>query len=362
MKILLSTPIYPPEIGGPAQYVQRLKRGLNEERISADVFSYNDLKGLPQPIRFLFYFLKIALRAGSYDIIYAFNIISCGIPCYFASKVLNKKLVMRIGGDFLWERAVESGKTNNGITSYYDQNKNFKEKIWINIIKVVLRSVDLLIFTTDFQRKIYIFNYKLDNSKTTVVANPFPEVSASESKTLSIKKQFLYAGRFIKLKNLANLIDVFSEFIKQNGKEFTLKLVGEGPEKNNLEAKINALGMENRIFIEKSLSHEKLMREIKESYLCVLPSLSEISPNFALECIKLKKPLVITRETGIYELFGGNVLFFDPGSKQELKEGFIYLSDAKNYSNYLERMGKIDTSYSWPEVLQRHISLLKNLL
>ena len=42
MKILLATPIYPPDIGGPAIYVQRLARELSQRNIEVTVITFSD--------------------------------------------------------------------------------------------------------------------------------------------------------------------------------------------------------------------------------------------------------------------------------------------------------------------------------
>ncbi len=50
MRILLATPIYPPEIGGPAQYVKNLAERLKKEGIETQIVSYNNLRKIPQTI------------------------------------------------------------------------------------------------------------------------------------------------------------------------------------------------------------------------------------------------------------------------------------------------------------------------
>ena len=361
MKILLATPIYPPQIGGPAQYVKNLEKGLKEKGIKTEVISYNNLKKYSQPLRFFLYSLNLFKKAQNVDIIYTFNLISCGLPTYLISRILRKKFTIRLGGDFLWERAIEEGRTKKGLREYYNERKSLKEKFFIFLFKKILKGANKIIFTTNFQKKLYKKYFDIVEEKTAIVSNPFPQVNSANSQLSIAKYQFLYAGRLIKLKNLDNLIEVFVRIIKKINTSVTLKIIGEGPEKNNLKIKIKNLGLEDKIIIKDSLPHPELLKEIQKSYLCVLLSLTEISPNFALECIKLRKPLLLTKETGIYDRFKNHLIFIDPKRPEDIEEKMLYLLDKENYRNYVSVIESIDVSWSWQDIIKEHLAIFKNL-
>jgi len=153
----------------------------------------------------------------------------------------------------LWERAVEEGRTKKGLREYYEERKSLKEKFFIFLLKKVLKGADKIVFTTNFQKKLYEKYFDITKEKTTVISNPFPKVKPADFQLLIIKYQFLYAGRIIKLKNLDNLIEIFVRIIKGTNKPVTLKIIGEGPERNNLEVKIKKSGLEDKIIIKNSL-------------------------------------------------------------------------------------------------------------
>ncbi|MFQ6049619.1 MAG: glycosyltransferase family 4 protein [Candidatus Paceibacterales bacterium] len=362
MRLLLATPIYPPEIGGPAQYVKNLGERLKEKGIETKVVSYNNLKKYPQPFRFFFYFLNLFKKTKNSQIIYAFNLIGCGLPTFICSKLFRKKFIIRLGGDFLWERAVESGHSKKPLREYYEQPKNIKEKFWLYIMKTIINSTDKIVFTSVFQKEIYQKYFGIREEKTVIIPNPFPEVTLASYQPPTANYQILYAGRLIKLKNLDILIEVFSKIIKKTNLPLTLKIIGEGPERENLELSIKNLGLEDKVIIEKPLSHSELLKEIQKSCLGILLSLTEISPNFALECIKLAKPILLTKETGIFEDFKDYLIFINPQDKKNIKEKIIYLLDEKNYQDYIERIKKISTNYSWNNVIKKHLSLFKEFV
>ena len=362
MKLILATPIYPPKIGGPAQYVKNLAERFKEREIETQAISYNNLIKYPRPLRFFLYFSQLFKATKHYDLIYAFNLISCGFPAFLISKILRKKFIIRLGGDFLWERAIEEGRTKKPLREYYREPKILKEKFWICLIKKILNGADKLIFSSNFQKKIYLESFYIKEEKTIVIPNPFPEISTTNYQSPITNYQLLYAGRFIKLKNLYVLVEVFKGVINKTKKPLILKLIGEGPEEENTRLKIKNLQLEDKVIFQKPISHQELLKEIQNSYLSILPSLTEISPNFALECIKLQKPILLTKETGIYENFKDYLIFIDPRNKEDIGEKIFHLLDKKNYQNYIEKIKNIPTHYSWQDVVKQHISLLKELI
>ena len=107
IKLLIATPLYPPEIGGPATYVKFLEENLPKERFELTVVPFGQVKHLPYIIRHVVFFAKVFARAKNADIVYALDPLGSGIPAWFAAKLLGKKLMLRIAGDRAWETALQ---------------------------------------------------------------------------------------------------------------------------------------------------------------------------------------------------------------------------------------------------------------
>ena len=365
MKIILATPIYPPRIGGPSQYVKNLEKGFEIEGIETQVFSYNNIRKYPQPLKTFVYFFDLFRKSKDCDLVYAFNLISCGFPAFLTSKLRSKKFLIRLGGDFLWERASESGRTDKILEEYYKEPKTLKEKFWILIIKKILNSADKIIFTSNLQKRIYKTFYGVKDENAVVIPNPFPEFNNQANNQIDNKSlnnyELLFAGRLLKLKNLSLLIDIFAEVLEQTQKELRLRIIGEGPEAHRLKLKVREMKLENNVFIEKSISHQKLLKEIQKSYLCILPSLTDITPNFALDCVKMKKPILLTKETEYFETFKNNFIFINPCDKNDIKNKILYLLNEKNYNNYIQKIREIKFVWTWRDIVQENIAIFKNL-
>lgn len=141
--------------------------------------------------------------------------------------------------------------------------------------RVFYRFADEMIVQTERAKKILGNKYKI--RKITVIPNPI-EVRSIE-KIIS-KKQIITIGRLSKEKGQAVLIKAFS---KIKDKEWTLHLVGDGPEKSTLESLTKELQIQDRvIFHGKMYNFEHLLMG---SQIFVLPSYYEGFPNALLEAM-----------------------------------------------------------------------------
>lgn len=371
LKILIATGVYPPEIGGPATYVFNLARELVKDGQEVKILSYGHKTSEPEAglsvqkvgrnggalARYLAYFIALRKLAPWSNLIYAHDLISVGLPAALV-KILNPrlKLVVRLGGDFLWEKAYNNRWTERPLTSYYEIPKNFKEKVYLAIYRFVLKRVDLLIFSTTWQKSIYEKYFPQTKFKSVIIKNTFPDVLGVASQPAVANKNMLFAGRLIRLKNLERLIAAMQEI---NG--LNLQIIGEGPAKSKLEAKVQELGLSSKVFFKETISAQELKNEILKSYLVICPSISDVAPNIALEAIKLGRPLLLTKETGLYEDFKEQLIFLDPFSQEDITNKIKNLLLPNNYQSYLQKIRNIKTDRSWRELTREHLALFKKL-
>ena len=107
------------------------------------------------------------------------------------------------------------------------------------------------------------------------------------------------------------------------------------------------------------LSYEKLQDKIKNSYAVVLPSFSEVCPNFVLEAISYNKPFIMTKETGLNELYNKGGIFIDPFDKKALKQAILSMSDPEQYSQHKKDLESLDVKHSWEDVANEFLSLYR---
>ena len=110
MKITLAASIYPPEIGGPAQYAKNLKEALERAGHSVVLVRYGGLKRFPSGIRHALYAIKLLVQSRGTDAMIAFDTYSGGLPAAISSgnSTLNARKT-----SFLSPRCI--GTRRNGI-------------------------------------------------------------------------------------------------------------------------------------------------------------------------------------------------------------------------------------------------------
>lgn len=96
----------------------------------------------------------------------------------------------------------------------------------------------------------------------------------SKNKKLPTKKKtndFLYFGRLIKIKGVEYLIKAFNILAKKN-KNYSLKIVGDGPEKETLVKLVKNLNLDKQVIFLGKLTDLKLKEEIRKSKISIFPS------------------------------------------------------------------------------------------
>jgi len=334
MKILICTGIFPPDIGGPAQYAKNLREEFIREKHQVKVMSYKFEKKLPSGLRHCFYFLKIIPLVLRTNLIIALDTFSVGLPVVCAVKIFRRKIIFRIGGDFLWESYVERSGNLMPLKKFYETAPilSVKEKIIFSLTKFVLRNSTALVFSTSWQKEIFEKNYNLNPKKSFIIENFYGKKIAN----LGFKeKKFLWAGRPLRLKNLENLKQVFAEAKKENG-DIKLEIVS-------------------------GVSQDELMQKIQNCYAVILPSISDVSPNLILEGIMANKPFILTKETGLYGKLKDIGIFIDPLDGEDIKKKVLFLADDNNYKEYKERVANFNFTHSWKQIAGEFLEIYKKL-
>ncbi len=336
MNILIATGIYPPEIGGPAEYAKQLSDALRAQGHSVVVGTYGRFKKLPTGIRHLFYFFKLCFIAHSVEYIIALDTFSVGLPAVLFTKIFGKKIVIRIGGDFLWESYVERTHESILLSEFYSTERHFirKERMLFTLISFVLRHTDIVVFSTEWQRKIMQKPYDLDIDKTSIVENFYPQTMLRVDDVSSIKKVFSSPSRNIYLKNKKRLVEAFAD-IQKKYPDIELRT--------------------------ETVSHTVLLEKIKNSYAVIVPSFSEVSPNIIFDAFQYGVPVILTKDTGVSDTLKSLVVSVDPLSVEDIAFCIEKLLDPVVYTEYQRRIAGFTTVHTWADIAKEFIVIYKKI-
>lgn len=375
MRVILATGIFYPDVGGPAIHVRKIGEALVRQGHKVTVIAYGNLSGeenfgfdvvrvsrkYPSPVRWLRYFLELCARTPYSDALYAFNLTTAGLPVFLAGKMFRKKILIRVAGDPIWERIVENGHRFMPISDYYSQDLAEKDKkLVFRLIKYILPRFNSVIFYTPLLRGIYCSHYGVPEAKTQIVPNPVSKRSPVGGVKKSTDESFLFAGRFVSYKNLELLINSFNQIRNKFGRG-SLVLVGDGPDKNKLNALISQLRAEDFIRIIPKMDQDSLFRLICSSTLGMGPALTEFNPNFILECLSFGRPVLISKENGLTVSLSAEFVF-DPKDGGDLEKKLAQFFDPEFLKQAEQAVSDLAIDQTWEKVTDFHVKLLENII
>ena len=139
--------------------------------------------------------------------------------------------------------------------------------------------------------------------------------------------RLICVGRLVPIKGHTHLVDAVARLV-MDGRDVTLDLLGDGPERPALAAQIARLDLEARVRLRGRV--DDVPRRLAEADLFVLPSLSEAMPLAAVEAAAAGLPLVLTTggdATALLDEGAGGVAVA-PGDGAALAEAIATLLDS----------------------------------
>jgi len=374
VKIVLASGVFYPEVGGPAIHTRHIAERLASEGCEVVVVTYSDsdesdnfpfiVKRIPRQypkiFRWLLYSWNVLVASLSSDVIYAFDVSAAGLPAFITAKLLGKKFVIRIGGDPIWEREVEKKRSFVSMEEYYKNGLHKQARpLLFKMIRFMLLRSDKIVTYTYILVDLYTKHYHIPESKFLKIENPFLSQKTISDVADSYEPTFLFAGRFVSYKNLLLVIKSFDK-VRKKHKTGILKLIGSGPDEEELRACIKKLEATDYIHIAPSVSQEELFEEISHASACLAPALTEFSPNFILECLSFKKPVIVSRGNGLPVSLPDEFLFSVNDGK-ELEKKLEQFFDAAFYTWAHDQVSKFEMNHTWEDVVESHYELIRDL-
>ena len=329
MNILIATPLYPPQTGGPAKYAKSLAEELGRQGHKTFVVSYGaGERLLPPGVRHIWYFLRLLPRVMRADAVLALDTWSVGLPALYASKLFKRKLVVRIGGDALWEAYVERTKKPVKLGVFYDDYRplSHKEKIMERGVRRLARYATFA-FTTKWQQELWVKAYALAPERMARVCNFYPAPSTPHE---ALGKVFVAAGRDTVLKNKTGLHEAFAR-IKQAHPQTELD--------------------------ERILPPNEHAKRLEGCYAVVVASLSEVNPNTAIDAAAARKPFIAPQDCGGKEALADMGLFVDTADTAALEQALAQLLEPSFYQSCVAASAKIKP-HGWSDIAREYLALL----
>ncbi len=171
-------------------------------------------------------------------------------------------------------------------------------------------------------------------------------------------------SRMAKEKNLHFLIDGLAELKKQISTPFKCLLLGDGPEKNRLEDKVDALGLNTNVIFTGSLPHGKVAAYYLAADLFVFASTSETQGMVLIEAMAGACPVVAVRSSGVNDVlkdgYNGVLVAEDTESWAEAVAGL--LTDRQRLLLLAENSRAFAASYTEEKVAENVLKFYRRVI
>jgi glycosyltransferase involved in cell wall biosynthesis len=335
MKVLITTGIFPPDIGGPASYVpamssEFIKRGHKITVVTlSDALNHDDCsysfrvrrigRGLFKPWRFLVTVAAILREGRQAQLLYVNGLY---LEAVVANWFLHKPLVQKIVGDWAWERSTNKGWVKDNFEDFQKHRYSLRVELLKSLRRFCARRADVMIVPSYYLARA-VANWGVTESKTIVIYNAVDLPSSSPCAIpLSTRFKLVTVGRLVPWKQIDHLIEALNEC-----GEAGLVIVGDGPERNRLEDIVRENQLTDRVYFAGQRSNAETFGLMAACDLFVLNSTYEGFPHVVLEAMCAGLPVVATAVGGTPELVrdGENGILITPHANGALSKTLMKL-------------------------------------
>jgi glycosyltransferase involved in cell wall biosynthesis len=366
MKLLIATPLYPPDSGGPATYSKLLEENLPKHDIEVALINFGNFRHYPKPFSSALFFFRIWKAAYSAELLLSLDPFSVGLPVFVASRMTAKPYILKIVGDHAWEQ----GRQRFGITATLDEFVHTRTMpLRLKIIRMiqlrVAKGAARIIVPSAYLRDIVAQGWGIPAQKIAVIHNAVSEekpVEVPASVHNLAKPLVVSAGRLVPWKGFTALIDAIAT-IRSRGLPVSLAIIGDGPERNALAERARAI-LQNDFVMTGQLSHAETFAILKSADVFVLDSLYEGLSHTLIEACLAGIPIIASDIGGNREVIhnGRNGLLVPPENVPLLSDALYRILSDSALSKALAHEARISgVDFSVDAMITKTVDFLTNI-
>lgn len=372
-KALLTSAIFPPDVGGPATYVERVARTMHGLNWDVEVVTSSDARSSSAtpyafavhrisrakalPIRMLTQTLVTARLAGRASFVYA----NGAYPeSALAALIARRPLFMKIVGDFAWERSFNSGETSLDIKQFQESGpRSLRQSSVRRAQRWWCRRANGIIVGSRFLAGI-VAGWGVAADKIEVVPNSV-EIPDGTPRFLAPSPgplvRVVSGGRFVMWKNLDILIEMTALH-----QDVHLTLIGSGETEPALRDLAEMRGVTDRVTFRRPIPPRSMVETLRTFDVFALPSSSETFSYLTIEAMAAGLPVIVADSGALPEVvgygeFGSIVPSMDSSAwaeaVQELRDPVRFLKRAERGYE------AVKTLYSWGRVWEQTVRVLR---
>lgn len=306
--ICVATPLYAPDIGGPATHVALLEYSLPRDQYELRIVKFSDVRYLPKIVRHIVYMARVIRAAKTARFVYALDPISVGFPALLAARALQKPFVLRVGGDYAWEQGVQRFGVNETLDEFVTHPQpSFPVRLLQRLQSYVARRAHTVVAPSEYLAGI-ITTWGVPVSRIKVIYSQ-PEFAGSmlsrsdARKKLNIREDeelVVSAGRLVPWKGFEGVVDAVSRI--RADRPVRLVIAGDGPARGELEAHVQFNRAEGFVTLLGQIPQQELTTWLAAADMTVLNTKYEGLSHLLLEAFVTRTPVITTPVGGNTEL------------------------------------------------------------
>lgn len=356
MRLLITTGIFPPDIGGPATFVPTMAAALTARGGAVTVLTLS-ADGAHDDARYPFHVVRIPRRSLSirrtlqvvvriaalarrHDLLFV-----PGLPVEGAlgARLAGKPYVLKVVGDLAWERAVVRGRVSDGIDTFqvrrYGVSTEFHRwaQLW------AARRASRVVVPSAYLRGM-VRGWGVAEARIEVIPNIAPQDHGLPLEHSSDGRTAYDGSRRFRIVTVARLVpwkgveQVIRGLATMDGVE--LLVLGDGPDRSRLETLAGALRCRARFL--GTLPRPEVLATLRTADLLILNSAYEGHPHVILEAMALEVPVIARAAGGTPELVRHRVtgLLLPTGTEAEVAAAVQELLTDRDLRERLGRAGR----------------------
>lgn len=296
--LVLATPLYPPEIGGPATDVAMLEKGLPAHGFETVIVAFSHVRHLPPGVRHARYMYEVYKKSRGADAIVAFDTFSVAVPAFVAAWMRRMPFAIRVPGDYAWEQGKQRFGVSDTIEVFQRRRYGFRIEMIRALQCFVVRRAALVMVPSDyFKRIVETWGVRPERLVRTYLGGD-ANTNSITSESAPQDKIIVSIGRLVPWKGFAMLIDLMRDLPK----EWHLVVIGDGPDRTLLENKAREIGVAPRLTFTGSLEHTAVRGWLAHADVFALNTSFESFSFQVLEAMEAGIPVITTSIGSLPEL------------------------------------------------------------
>lgn len=290
---------------------------------------------------------KYLFERENFDLIHAHN----SHPIYYClwRKYFGKKIPLVIHMHMTVAERTEKFKRSPNVSFL---TKSIEWKLAEYFERLGCQLANAIICVSESVKKEVLKYYKPDPEKIFVVPNGVntelfnPNINSKRDELgLNGKKVILFVG----VLNPRKKVDLLINSLKLLPSDYTLLIIGEGPEKKNLLKLTEVLNLTSRVKFLGRIPYPQLPGFYKTSDLFCLTSLLEGLPKVVLEALAVGVPVISSRSFSCNEDLSKHIFWLEENTPQKISNKIREVVE----SDYQVEIGNIKQKFDWAVIADK---------